>query len=41
VVDATDGRALLIITHGQLPPGAVHESWRLIDGRLWPDEVAD
>lgn len=39
VVAATEGRALLIITHGQLPPGAVHESWRLIDGRLWPDDA--
>jgi ATP-binding cassette subfamily C protein CydC len=38
VAAASAGRAVLIITHGVLPPGAVHESWRLIDGRLWRDD---
>jgi ATP-binding cassette subfamily C protein CydC len=41
VVAASDGRSMLIITHGSLPPGTVHASWRLIDGRLWPDDVDD
>ena len=27
-------RSVLIITHAQLPPGTVHETWRLQDGRL-------
>lgn len=41
VVAASAGRSMLIITHGSLPPGTVHESWRLIDGRLWPDNADD
>ncbi|MBB3276731.1 MULTISPECIES: thiol reductant ABC exporter subunit CydC [unclassified Pseudoxanthomonas] len=37
IAEAVADRAVLIITHAPLPPGTVHESHRLIDGRLWPD----
>ena len=37
IAEAAADRAVLIITHAPLPPGTVHESHRLIDGRLWPD----
>ncbi|WP_141454261.1 thiol reductant ABC exporter subunit CydC [Pseudoxanthomonas sp. z9] len=37
VAEAAADRAVLIITHAPLPAGTVHESHRLIDGRLWPD----
>ncbi|KAF1710455.1 thiol reductant ABC exporter subunit CydC [Pseudoxanthomonas kalamensis DSM 18571] len=30
-------RSLLMITHGELPPGTVHETWVLEDGRLRRD----
>lgn len=39
IAEAVADRAVLIITHAPLPPGIVHESHRLIDGRLWPDPV--
>lgn len=38
---ASQGRSVLIITHGSLPAGTVDESWRLIDGRLWREPAED
>ncbi len=37
ITEAAADRSVLIITHAPLPAGSVHEAYRLIDGRLWPD----
>jgi len=39
IAEAAADRSVLIITHAPLPAGSVHETHRLIDGRLWPDPV--
>jgi ATP-binding cassette subfamily C protein CydC len=36
IAAAATHRSVLIITHAPLPAGVVHETYRLIDGRLWP-----
>lgn len=40
IARACAARSVLIITHAQLPAGTVHESWRLLDGQVWPDDDA-
>ncbi|HEY0862207.1 MAG TPA: thiol reductant ABC exporter subunit CydC [Pseudoxanthomonas sp.] len=37
IAEAAADRSVLIITHAPLPAGSVHETYRLIDGRLWPE----
>lgn len=37
IAEAAADRSVLVITHAPLPAGTVHETRRLIDGRLWPD----
>ena len=33
---ASGSRSVLMVSHDELPPGVVHQTWRLVDGKLQP-----
>ncbi len=36
LADASGSRSVLMVSHDELPAGVVHQTWRLVDGKLQP-----